>query len=434
MKSRTLTLIVAMTFSAALATAVRLTAQEQQEDKKEPHRYTVIDLGTLGGTFATGLGVNNEGWVTGFANLAGDENHHAFLWVNGVKTDLGTLGGPNSVGNSLNARGQVVGNAETSIPDPTGEDPCGNGTMLICPPFLWQKEVMTPLATLGGKNGSANGINERGDAVGTAENAFPDTTCLVGFVFAQTKPVIWVRGDIKELPTIDGDPDGIATSVNEHGQVVGASGNCTSLSHALLWQEGTVTDLGTLEGLQFVPLDINNAGQVVGFASSPDGTILVAFLWQNGVATSLGTLPPDVFSLALGINDKGQIVGDSCDMSFSCRAFLWQDGTMTELNTLVQSPNAPFLENANSIDSRGQIAGKTTVQGTPIADAFLAIPCDEEHAGDEVCADSAEGTNAVRGETSQRPRVVLPENVRKLLQRRLNPRFHFPGVKAGPMN
>jgi probable HAF family extracellular repeat protein len=104
MKSRTLTLIVAMTFSAALATAVRLTAQEQQEDKKEPHRYTVIDLGTLGGTFATGLGVNNEGWVTGFANLAGDENHHAFLWVNGVKTDLGTLGGPNSVGNSLNAR------------------------------------------------------------------------------------------------------------------------------------------------------------------------------------------------------------------------------------------------------------------------------------------------------------------------------------------
>src|SRR5438552_436969 len=168
MKSRTLTLIVAMTFSAALATAVRLTAQEQQEDKKEPHRYTVIDLGTLGGTFATGLGVNNEGWVTGFANLAGDENHHAFLWVNGVKTDLGTLGGPNSVGNSLNARGQVVGNAETSIPDPTGEDPCGNGTMLICPPFLWQKELMTPLATLGGKNGSANGINERGDAVGTA--------------------------------------------------------------------------------------------------------------------------------------------------------------------------------------------------------------------------------------------------------------------------
>jgi len=74
--------------------------------------------------------------------------------------------------------------------------------------------------------------------------------------------------------------------------------------------------------------------------------------------------------LALGINDKGQIVGDSCDVSFSCRAFLWQDGTMTELNNLVHDRNAPFLENANSINSRGQIAGKTTVQGTSIADAF----------------------------------------------------------------
>jgi probable HAF family extracellular repeat protein len=166
--------------------------------------------------------------------------------------------------------------------------------------------------------------------------------------------------------------------------------------------------------------------QVVGFAFSPDGTTLVAFLWQNGVATNLGTLPPDVFSFALGINEKGQIVGDSCDMSFACRAFLWQDGTMTELNSLVHDPNAPFLENGNGINSRGQIAGKTTVQGTPIADAFLATPSHGEAA--------SETANPARhGQTSQRLRVVLPQTVRKLLQQR--PGFgrfiHTPLVPLG---
>src|ERR1700730_12488342 len=52
------------------------------------------------------LGVNNKGWVTGLSNLAGDQNHHAFLWVKGVKMDLGTLGGPNSAG-SLGTRCRI---------------------------------------------------------------------------------------------------------------------------------------------------------------------------------------------------------------------------------------------------------------------------------------------------------------------------------------
>jgi probable HAF family extracellular repeat protein len=123
-------------------------------------------------------------------------------------------------------------------------------------------------------------------------------------------------------------------------------------------------------------------------------TVLRAFLWQNGVITNLGVFPGDVHSLALGINDKGQIVGDSCDASFSCRAIVWQNGTIADLNGLVHDTNAPYLENANSINSRGQIAGKTTVQGTPIADAFLAIPCDEEHADNEGCEGEGEGTTA----------------------------------------
>ena len=408
MKAIRLMSITAMTVFAVLAIPVRLVTRAQQ-----PPNYTVTDLGTLGGTFGTANAVNNSGSVVGFANLPGDTESHAFLWSKGIKSDLGTFGGPNSFANSLNERGEIVGGAETSTPDPLGEDFCGSN--VICLPFLWQDGHMVPLPTLGGNNGFAFGINSRGQVAGQAENTTPDPTCPSPPVRLEFRPVIWEKGEIQqELPTIGGDPDGSVQAINDNGQAVGATGNCTSALHAVLWNKGTPTDLGTPGGLLLNPFGINNRGQIVGFASSSDFSVLVAFLWQNGVATELGTLPPDVFSLAIGINDKGQIVGDSCDMDFSCRTFLWEDGTMTELNTLVHDPNAPFLENANSINSRGQIAGTTD-----LPDAYLATPSHGE-ATDETAAPAA---------TSQRQRVASPE-IRRMLRQRLGPRYHIPGLEA----
>jgi probable HAF family extracellular repeat protein len=417
--------ITAMTLFAALAIPLWLVAQEQA--RKELPSYIVTDLGTLGGTFGAANAVNNRGSVVGFATLPGDAEGHAFLWSKGIKSNLGTLGGPNSSAAFLNERGEVTGSAETSTPDPLGEDFCTFGTHLICLPFLWKDGLMAPLPTLGGNNGVASGINNRGQVVGVAENTTPDPTCPSPpvppfFSVLESKPVVWEKGEIQqELPTIGGDPDGFASAINDNGQAVGETGNCTSVFHAVLWNKGTPTDLGTLSGLLLAPLDINNKGQIVGFASSPDGTVFRAFLWQNVAATDLGTLPPDVFSLALGINDRGQIVGDSCDMFFDCRAFRWQDGTMTELNTLVHNPNAPFLENGNSINSRGQIAGKTTVQGTPLADAYLATPSPGE-------AVSENAAPTVTNRTSPRPRVVSPEDLRRVLRQRLGFRYRIPGL------
>jgi probable HAF family extracellular repeat protein len=378
--------------------------------------YIVTDLGTSGAANA----VNNRGWVVGFAHDPDSTVFRAFLWQNGAATDLGTLGGPNGAAASLNERGEVTGLAETSTPDPLGEDSCGFGTHLICLPFVWKDGLMTPLPTLGGNNGFATGINNQGQVVGGAENTTPDPTCPSPSTILEIKPVVWEKGEIQqELPTIGGDPDGFASAINDNGQAVGPTGDCTSNFHAVLWNKGTPTDLGTLSGSVLRPAAINNKGQIVGFAFTPDG--LRAFLWQNGAATDLGTLPPDVNSLALGINDRGQIVGDSCDESFSCRAFLWQDGTMTELNTLVHNPNAPFLENGNGINSRGQIAGKTTVQGTPLADAYLATPSPGE-------AVSENAAPTVTNRTSPRPKVVSPEDLRRVLRQRLDFRYRIPSL------
>jgi len=126
MKSRTLTCIITMMLFAEMAIPVRISAQEQKQQKKELPRYTITELGTLGGTFSEAVGINNKSSVIGFSTLPGGRNVHAFLWRNGVMTDLRTLGGPNSATGNLGVgsfspfseRGAVGGEAETSTPDP----------------------------------------------------------------------------------------------------------------------------------------------------------------------------------------------------------------------------------------------------------------------------------------------------------------------------
>src|SRR5205809_4225907 len=107
MKPRTLTCITAITVFAALAFPIRLAAQGQNQ---QPSRYTVIDLGTLGGTFySQAFGLNNKGSVVGLAELLGDTDFatgfppvHAFLWRKGLMTDLGSFGGRVSQAISVN--------------------------------------------------------------------------------------------------------------------------------------------------------------------------------------------------------------------------------------------------------------------------------------------------------------------------------------------
>lgn len=440
MKSRTLRFISALTLCAALAATVRLTAQEQKEE--QPQQYTVIDLGTLGGTFGAAFGVSDERLVNGNSTLPGDTALHGFLWRNGVTTDLGTLGGPNSSASfPLNDRGEVAGASETSTSDPLGEDFCGFRTHLICLAFLWQDGVMTPLPTLGGNNGTAFEINNRGQAAGEAENTTADPTCVAPQVL-QFKPVILEKDDIQELPTFPGDSDGIAFAINDKGRVVGISGNCATPSfHALLWHRRdevgsqdeddrdhwTVTDLGNLGGtMGNFPQDINNQGQVVGFSDLPGDTTQHAFLWtqDNGIQ-DLGTLPGDLNSFGYGINSEGQVVGTSLAASSAPRAFLRQSGVMTDLNTLIPSGSPLILLDAFAINSRGEIVGDALQTSTGDVHAYLAIPsCDEDD------CEAASPAAQVGGNPT--PKFVVPENVRKLLRQRLGLRYHIPGPGTGP--
>jgi uncharacterized membrane protein len=264
MKSRTLMCVFAITLFASLSLAIQLAAQEQQPHNKELPRYTITDLGTLGGTFSGAVGIDNRGLVSGDSTQPGDSVIHGFFWEKGVMTDLKTLRGPNSNAPEAwppNNRGDVAGFSDTLIPDPNDENFCvilGDfPNPYTCVPFVWRDGVMTALPTLGGNNGSALAINNRGEIAGVAETNIPDPTCTPPLVL-HFEPVIWRNGP-QQLPTVHGDPDGLIQGINDQGQAVGFTGSCFPV-HAVLWEKGKATDLGT--GAVFnIAFGINNRGQ-----------------------------------------------------------------------------------------------------------------------------------------------------------------------------
>jgi probable HAF family extracellular repeat protein len=403
--------ITAMALLFVLVIPVSLAAQARLE-KSQKVRYTVQDLGTLGGTFGQAGGISNNGWVAGYSTLPGDAAFHAFLWHDGIMTDLGTLGGANSISeNRPDIRGDVVGYSETPVPDPNGEDFCTFGNQVICLPFYGIDGVMVPQPTLGGNNGNGNGTNSWGELAGTAENAIPEPTCVGTGQVLQYKPVVWWRGRVHELPTFPGDPIGMAFAINDLGQAVGQSGPCLTASHALLWKNGKAIDLGNLGGtFNNAPYDINNLDQVVGFSDLPGDTTFHAFLWQRGAMSDLGTLPGDVHSNGESINIRGQVVGISADASFNGpRAWVWEKGVMTELNDLIPANSPLFLLNATSNNDRGQIVGAALEVSTGEVHAFLATPIESED--DEFAATAT----ATALKTTQRPAITLTENQRKWL-------------------
>jgi probable HAF family extracellular repeat protein len=381
--------------------------------------YKITDLGTnhSNDNFSMAMGLNNKGWaenMDGFVNPP--ENNlfttvtrgRAVINVDGLNIDLGTLGKPD--GNSwinwggINERGEAVGMSETAVPDPNGEDVCGFGTHLTCVPFLWRNGHMKALPTVGGNNGQASAINNRGEVVGYAETAVTDPTCPPA---PTTSAVLWEKGKALALPTVGGDADGVAFGINDQGQTVGYSGSCVAATHAVMWKNNTAFVLQDLGGTRSnIAYVINNRGQMAGKVRSADDTHYVAALWQpDGTLTTHEPLPGDLDAFATGINNRGQVVGNDFDSSFNwSHGFIWQNGVMTDINTLIPADSNLMVISASNINDRGQISGMATVLAGPHTGnihAYLATPV-EASLGKSI-ADVARTL----------PKITLPANVGK---------------------
>ena len=132
----------------------------------------------------------------------------------------------------------------------------------------------------------------------------------------------------------------------------------------------------------------------------------------------LGSLPPpyDTLALAESINDRGEVVGFSCGPSGDCRGFHWQGGVMTDVNSFLPAGSPLLITNAGDINSRGEIA--VGAYDSNVGD-FVAAVLTPSSTDDRPVGALAEARIAQQ--------VILPENARLMLQRRLGFRGFRPG-------
>jgi probable HAF family extracellular repeat protein len=381
--------------------------------------YKITDMGLNHSTdnFSMVMGLNNEGWAENMDGVVNPPirststtiaSGRAVIYAHGRNIDLGTLGGKNSWTNygGINDRGEAVGLAETPVPDPDGEDMCTFGTKLTCRPFLWRDGHMMALPTLGGNNGQASAINNRGQIVGISETAVQDSGCSPSKPGKIISPAFWEKGEVRPLPTVAGDPDGFVQGINNKGQAVGSSGTCANIAtHAVLWENDSAFELPNLGHDGNDAYAINDHGQAVGYVSTTDGTTIVASLWPNGIhsaVTNLGILPGDGAAFATGINNRGQVVGSTFSSVGWSRGFIWQDNVMTDLNTLIRGDSNLLIIAASNINERGQISGMATVMSGPDEGKIHAILLTP---GDESIGESAADVARTR------PGSILPAGV-----------------------
>lgn len=290
------------------------------------------------------------------------------MWENGSVRDLGTLGGSQAQALFINDVGQVIGQSFTAV---TTGAPKNIGDLLWSRPvagFIWQNGTMTDLGNLGGTWVLPLRLNQRGQVVGFATRNGDRTF----------RPFLWDQGIMKDLGTLGGS-NGRATAINDAGDVVGGTDLPNGGFHAFLWRNGVMRDLGSVR-TRSQAWHINSKSQIVGTTGNDGESSNRAFLWENnGPMVDLNTLIPGGSLLTLryplGINDAGEIIGFGALPNGDSHPFL-----LVPLPKMTpRASSTPSGQKSVTLDLKVSAGRKYALQSSrdliawsPLGDPFLA--------------------------------------------------------------
>jgi probable HAF family extracellular repeat protein len=264
--------------------------------------------------------INDGGQVVGGDLPNGQADYAGFSYSNGTRTELSPLEVLQAL--AINTSGQITGSAGTSA---------GKA-------FLDTNGVIQNIDTFQNSTGSqGNAVNDSGDVVGEYY-----TNPYYPRAFLYTNGTLTdIGGNYQQTH---------AYAINNHGQVVGSYKDHTH-EGPVIFVNGSPVLLDPMHGREGYAYDINDSGQIVGQIASE------AFLYENGSFHLLGGLPGFTLSAALGINERGDIVGTSHDVHPVVSATLFTRGAVFNLNNMIDPHSGWMLQKAYAINAAGQIVG-----------------------------------------------------------------------------
>jgi probable HAF family extracellular repeat protein len=315
-------------------------------------RYTVTDLGTLGGGWSTARKLNEAGQVVGRSRRTAGGDYYAFVWdeSNGMQ-DISAIVGeywPGYQGPAINDAGTVV----------VGRSVSGQKDAMVWNPGTGLYKKLPALSGHYYDNITTFDINNDGRVAGN------NHTGLSGV----GTPVYWDPDytTITPIPMLPGaNWTGSAAGVNNKGEMVGQVWETwpTGGTRAFFWSETTGTvEIGQLPDTdQNLGWDVNESGQVIGMAyDSADSSIYKSFYWDltNQQMIDLGVPAGFARSALYGINDAGLAAGRGYDGA-AWHGVLWggSDG-WRNVNTMLDSGSSGWQIGALfDVNNQGWLVG-----------------------------------------------------------------------------
>jgi uncharacterized membrane protein len=327
--------------------------------------YKITEQGSTG---CAVFGMND------ISGIAGQCNATATVWENGVARDLGKLPkGTYSAAQSINSSGAAVGNGDAGDGRPHATL-YRNGAVLDIEPSA--------------SNAYAIRINDPGVIAGNVLKGFDGCSnwSVAIWVEDSSKPGRFRRTDLQPYP--GGDANArceYALAANQSVQVVGWVQNSLFGQRGAFWNNDSKHTLSLLQPFPgdwtSIAWGVNDLGQAVGESHPPFSSRPV--LWNNDTAhtpTELPVLPGDNYGAAIAVNNAGQVVGTSAyavpgtwNVGPS-RFVIWRDGGVFNLQSLLDPASGAgwTITGISAINNLGQIAGTATHNGQ--STAFVMTP------------------------------------------------------------